>query len=264
MTDYLGDKSLEELGLVMLQGYQHPFPSTRDRILAIPGRHGNYDFGATLDSRYFDLPVVLQASNESSLQFAIRTLSNHLFDAYGKPKVMKLIFSEEPDKFYWVRYSGNAPIQRVVGLGIFNLPLVAHDPFAHFILPSDEITMGSDVPIMSDILWGTGITNMSIKTPQTISIANNGSQVVRLSYLLEGSGNNVTLSANGKSFSFGSFTGRNWIVNGEKYTVLNNSMNGLPNITGEFIELFPGMNELSFNGTNLNLTFSEGIVYKYI
>lgn len=264
MTDYLGDKSFEELGIVMLQSYQHPVPSTRDMTLAIPGRHGTYDFGATLDSRYFDLSVALIANDRVSMQSAIRTLSAHLFDAYGKPKTQKLVFDEEPDKFYWVRYSGSMPIQRIVGVGIFNLPLVAHDPFANFIVPSDEISWDSDIPIDADVLWNTGLGPYQITQPETLVISNSGSQTLRLSYTLEGSGNDVTISANGKSFSLGSFTDTTWEINGDKFTIKENGVNNLTSMTGDFIELFPGENNVTFSGSSLNLTFSESLTFKYI
>jgi phage-related protein len=265
MSLTLDGKRPEELGLKLLQEHQHPaLPETRDRSVEIPGKHGAYDFGADLGVRNFELPFLVNKFEKMDLQYMIRNFAALLVDPYGKPRTFKLIFAYEPDKFYMVRYSGSVPVDRLVRMGNFVLPLTAFDPFAYFIVPSDEITMGSDIPIMSDILWGTGLSGFTITAPQTISIINNGNQVIRLSYLLEGSGTNVTMAANGKSFSLGTFTNTNWEIDGDGYVTKKNGVIDLTSTSGDFVELLPGTNEVTFSGSNLNLELSERMIYKYI
>src|SRR5690554_1055511 len=128
----LGDKTFKELGLRVRQDSQNPFLSqTRDIIYTIPGRHGAYDFGAELESREFSLECDVVAKDPVYVQKKAREFTSHLLDKRGKPKTLKLVTDVDPDKFYWVRYAGDMPADRLYHIGRFTLPLTAHDPYAY-------------------------------------------------------------------------------------------------------------------------------------
>jgi predicted phage tail component-like protein len=128
----LGDKTLTELNLILAPGKEWAVaPSTKDYTLEIAGRHGAWDFGADLERLEFALPVTAMRKDAATLQQTLRDLTAHLFDSNGRPKTMKLIFEEESDKYYNVRYSGSLPVDRLLGIGEFTLPLVAFDPFSY-------------------------------------------------------------------------------------------------------------------------------------
>ena len=132
MSITLGGKTATELNIRVLKGTQEPITAaTRDRTLTIPGRHGAYDFGADLSVRMFALECAILADSPSDLQTKIRALAAHLSDARGRPRTLELIWDEEPDRHYSVRYSGNLPVERVAAIGLFTLPLTAFDPFAY-------------------------------------------------------------------------------------------------------------------------------------
>ncbi|HET7615691.1 MAG TPA: hypothetical protein VFK27_01950, partial [Bacillales bacterium] len=79
----------------------------------------------------FIIPCRLLSQDRASLQKAIRDVMAHLFDASGKPKTMPLIFDDEPEVSYNVRYSGRFPISRVIGIGDFSISLTAYDPHGY-------------------------------------------------------------------------------------------------------------------------------------
>jgi len=129
----LDDIDVSEFGIKLIEGTQTSIlPDTRDITVTVPGVHGAYDFGASMDVRMFNLRCVMQGARTSTeLQNKIRRFVKHLVDINGHPRTLSLVFDEEPDKTYFVRYSGSLPLEQVVTLGFFTLPLMAADPHAY-------------------------------------------------------------------------------------------------------------------------------------
>jgi phage-related protein len=262
---WIDDVELQSLGIgVRLASDEPMFPDVRQQSVIIPGRHGAYDFGAFFDVRKFELDCVFPRQSHTELKRQIRDFVTLFVDIYGRPKTVKLRFGDELDKYYSVKVGGNVPIERLAGRGAFRLPLIAHDPVAKSVVTSDQLVMDSDTPLLSDILWDTGLSNRTITEPSTFTVINNGTMAVRFTYKIIGSGTNVTLTANGKTFSLGSISGKMVEVDGENFLVKIDGVNDLTMTSGDFIELLPGVNEVSVSGSGLNFTVSESLTYKYI
>jgi predicted phage tail component-like protein len=266
MSAFINGTDFAEYGVRVLAGSQHDaLPETRDRTITIPGMHGAYDYGADLGVRQFEIKCgLIDATDPADLQVKIRKLASELTDAYGRPKTVRLTFSEEPDKYYSVRYTGRVGVDRIHRLGFFSLPFTAFDPMARSVVTSDQIVMDSDTPIMSDLLWDTGLSERTITAPTTFTIANNGSTAIRFSFAVEGSGTNVTVAANGKTFTLDTFANKTIEVDGDSYIVKVNGVEDLTLADGDFIELMPGINTVAVGGSALNLTISESLTYKYV
>lgn len=266
MTVKLDGKPLIDFGIELISPASHPMaPQTEDITLKVPGRDGLHYFGSTFGERNFSFECgVVREIGAVELQHRLRSFTAFLVDERGKPRDIRLTFDYEPDKYYEVKLSGQLSPERFYSVGSFNLPLVAYDPMAKFTVPSDEIIMNSDIPIMSDLLWDTGFSNRVITAPTTFTIINNGTTALRFSYKVEGSGTNVAFSTNGKTFSLGTFSGKLIEVGGENYTVKVGGVNDLTLTSGDFIELLPGVNSVSVAGSGLNITVSESLTYKYL
>ena len=266
MSFTLGGKTARELGIVMLRESQRPIlPGTVDKTMSIPGRHGAWDFGAELDARVFELECAFVTKNPRELQQKIMALAAHLVDSYGRPRELELRFDARPGQFFTVRYAGRLPIERVAGLGRFTLPLVAYDPFAYSVATNDEVVWGSEViTFEADYLMGhTGGQVQTVTSPQSYVVTVMG-YAIRPTILVNGSGSNVAISANGKSFSLGSFSNANWIIDGENYTVTRDGQNALSEFSGDFLELLPGENTVTVSGSGLNLTVQVKFRDKYL
>lgn len=262
---WIDDVELQSLGIdVRLASDEPLLPGLREQSITIPGRHGAYDFGAFFDVRKFELDCVFKRQTYTDLKVQIRDFVRMFVDDYGRPKTVKIRFGDELDKYYSVKLGGNVPIERLAGRGAFRLPLVAHDPVAKSVVTSDQIVMDSDTQVLSDILWDTGLSIRTITTPSTFTVINNGTMAVRFTYKIVGSGTNVTLTANGRTFSLGSFSGKTIEVDGEGFLVKIDGVNNLTMTSGDFIELLPGVNEVSVSGSGLNFSVSESLTYKYI
>ncbi len=182
----MGGVRPQDIGLKVLRGSVRPIlPDTRDRTLVIPGRNGSWDFGSDMEPRYFNLDCQFVTRSASDLQYAVETLARLLVDTYGKPKSIELVFAVHSDRVYTVRYSGSLPIERLVGMGRFNLPLIAFDPYAY---GTEQVF--EDV-ITTEPYQTTILSEGEIRTEPVIVLVNEGSTTINYfkivnEYKLEG------------------------------------------------------------------------------
>lgn len=256
--------SPDYFGLVFLKDHYHPLtPEMRNKTMTIPGMSGEWDFGSEWGSRPFNLPFAIIEYDRYELQRKLRAFVAFLLDAYGKPREIKLSFDYEPDKYYSVKVAGKVDVERVIHTGRFDLPLIAHKPYAKSATTSDKYILDSDISVMADIMLDTGISDWAITYPQTFEVINNGSVAIPLSLTVEGSGTNVTLSANGKTLSLGTFTNKTIEIQ-DNYVIKFDRVADMTSTNGVFLTLLPGINTITVSGTNLNLTVSESLTYQYI
>ncbi|KKC49537.1 hypothetical protein VE23_24885 [Paenibacillus sp. D9] len=251
----LGGKTARELGVILLRSSQREaIPEQRNRTIVIPGRHGEYDFGSDLAPRLFELDCAFNCRNAYLLQQAVRNLSRHLLDATGRPRTLELILDTEPDWSYFVRLTGDLPMDRSSGLGKYTLKLMASDPFATFRFDLASITVDSEVSVDSDITIDAMPYKFTVAAPTLVKVDNFG--VIEVSPVIEVSGSfsTLTLTVNGRTFSyFANFAGATpLLIDGSTYTARIGTANVLGNTSGTFVVLPPGVSNVLIGGTNLN------------
>lgn len=261
----INDFNLNNLLNVRLNIDAPGLTATRDRFVVIPGRHGAIDFGADLSEGNHPIPCDIRKNNMNEIQNVVRELNQLLLDPYGNPKTVKLRYGFEPDKFYFVRYSGELPISRLAVKGSFILPFVAYDPNAKFVESSENITWGSDIPFMSDVTLGADY-EWQISNNQVIEVHNFGTMVVKPTIEIVGSASSLTLSINGESFSFGAFSNSTIEIVAEKFNVYKNGEYRFSLMEGNIkkLELMPGTNDVIVSGTNLNIKITFKFYAKYL
>lgn len=266
MTEFIwiDDKSNVELGFLVRSTSNRPgLPSAVDRTLSVPGRNGLWDFGADIGARVFTIDCAFDTRDAFELQKRISNLAEHLVNQYGKPKGVELKFRERPDQFYIARFTGSFDIERIMGLGIFSLTFTAFDPFAHLI--SDPI-LDSNILLDSDLRLDGEFYTFNISSPQTITIENVGTMALSPQITITGTFTSLTLSASGKSITYTKplTTGQILVLNGSNLTVKLDGANKLHEITGDFIDLMTGVNDISVSGTNLNCSIEFHIPAKFV
>ena len=294
MSIKLGGKTAEELNIRVLIDTQEPIlPDTRDRILTIPGRHGAYDFGADLEPRKFELKcALLGATSPSDLQKKVRALAAHLIDENGRPRTLELIFDTEPEKKYYVRYAGSLPIERIVALGLFTLPLVAYDPYAYSALDAYDVTYEYDTGKTYDsgLIYPNAHTVQDwtfVYPAQMIPIGNArewagfvwiyprhmSSQYNYSDYktplIVEISGNvtNPTITnvdTNQQISIATTLSNQTLVIDGEKMTVTIDGANAISLMSGDFIDLQSGGNGFIFEGINPYATVTYKWGHKFL
>ncbi|UBR30182.1 phage tail family protein [Bacillus sp. SD-4] len=268
MSLTIDGKTLNELGLALLPGHEHPAaPSTRDYTVSIPGVSGEYDFGADLESRPFTLPLLVKPQpSQYLLALKIREIMKVFFNQYGKPKTVKLIFDYEPDKYYKVRYSGSLDTTRFKTMANLVFPLTAFDPHAYSVIDtSDVVLWGDNIPFLSDISFGIRDYQYNVLEPSYLRIDNLGSLVARPVIEITGSASTMVLRANGKEFSIGGFPeGTTLLIDSEHYVVMKDGQNYIHKMTGDFLELMPGANTVGVRGNNININIAFKFRAKYM
>lgn len=266
MPTKLDNYTFQDFGLIEEFGHVHPStPEFSNKTISIPGRPGLLSFGTQIGAKQFTFPLKVFVRDRFERQRRKNNFVAFLFDAYRQPKTFKLILDYEPDKYYLAKVSSQITPEMLAVMDQFELTVVANDPTKYSVTISEDITWENDViPIYSDILWMTGNGVHTITIPSTIEIVNNGTLAQRANFTINGTGTNVTLQANGKSFSLGTFTNATFEIDGKTYSVKKNGVDSFSALTGKFIELLPGINKVQITGSNLNLTISENLRYAYM
>lgn len=259
--------TFEDFGFMCEPGNNDPLtPSFNRKTLEIPGRIGVWDFGIEIREKPFAFPLRIMDRFWVNMQHKFNEFIAFWFDPYGQPREVKIVRDYEPDKFYMVKIAAQIIPERLPEEGAFMLHLVANNPNKQSIIQSDDIiTWGDDIPFSSDIPFGGGAaTQYTVTSAQTLQIHNFGAMALRPTVEITGSADSLTLTANGKSFSFSSFSNAVITVDGERYTVIKDGQDELNLMTGYFIDLLPGDNNVSVNGNALNVEINFVFRPKYM
>lgn len=251
--------------VVTLDSEEPALPSMRNMGVTVPGRHGAYDFGAYFEPREFALNCVFKRQAYDDLKRQIRAINRLFVDEYGRPKTVELRFGDEVDKYYNVRITEVISISRVAERGFFTLGLTAFDPYAYSTVTADEILWGSEeITFEYNFLLGTdAFGGERITAARTLNVNLNG-DALRPIFVIDGSATALTISANGRSFGLPSFTNTRWEIDGSDYTVTRNGALDLAAMTGDFIELLNGDNDVVIGGSGLNFELTVKYRDKYI
>ncbi|WP_375104648.1 distal tail protein Dit [Paenibacillus sp. RS8] len=259
----LGDKSPKDLGLRTLRDSQRPILApTVDRTYAMPFMHGAYDFGSDAGPRPLPLECAFMERNPYQLQRRVSALAAHLVDGEGRPRTMSLIYTNQPDQQFLVRYSGQLPTTREAGLGKFVLPFIAFDPFAYSIYDLDEINVDSEIPVDMEVSVDLAST-YSVTGPMVIPFKNfgslNGTPVLEIS----GSFSYLSITIGGVETTYNTAMSGTLVLDFARKTARVGSTNVLRNTNRRFGALPVGDSIIMVNGSGLNCSLSINLHAKY-
>lgn len=259
----LDGKTPRELGIGVFQKTQRPILApTVDNVVTVPYMQGAYDFGATMGPRKFTLECAFIARNHTELQERVSALAGFLLDGDGRPRTMAIVFANQPDRQYMVRYSGDLQIDRIAGLGMFTLPFTAYDPFAYSTYESQDINVDSLIVVDSDIYVDTEYS-FPITSPQTLTVYNYGNQNAQPIIEISGAFSSLSLSVGGVVFTYNVPISGTLILDFARKTARIGTANVLQNTNAQFGKLPPGTSTIVVGGTGLNFTMTLKFRQKY-
>lgn len=236
MSFTLGGMTAAELGLALVPAGTDilVMPATRDRTLTIPGRHGDLDFGADLEPRLFTLACVVQSQTADGFAQTLRDLAAHLLDTEGRPRLLELIIEPEEDRHYHVRYAGTLPVERYATWGQLALPLVAFDPFAYGVMQQvqPEVTVSPTTIELGSVGTANALLRIEVENLAGVSLAG-GFQFACAGRVM---GYTATLAS-----------GAVLVLNSTTLQATLNGVNALHSVTGDFLWLLPGVNNLVYS-----------------
>jgi phage-related protein len=212
--------TLQPLGIIVLRDSRHELlPGTRDYSEAVPGRHGEIDFGVEFLPRYLELRVSTVNFEPAQRGALKRRLAEYLNPLVGP---VNLVFWDEPDREYRVRYSGKLDITRHYANWLeFTIPLKMGDPF--IVRMWEKTHVGS----------GTLVNEGTFEAPLIIEI--------------KGPVTNPTVTVGSSVLGYtGSLTSADTLViDTGAMTVTFNGQNALANYSGGFPKLPPGETQVT-------------------
>lgn len=266
----LGGQTARQLGMRMLRSSQRPIlPGTVDRILGIAGRNGLYDFGADLGARQFNLECAIIRNTPVALQQAASDLAAYLVDPYGKPRTLELIFDYQPDRKYYVRYSGGGiDPERIAGLGRFTLPLIAFDPHAYADSNSNDVINYYDVGLeYSDQILSPNPSGFDwLHVEQHSSIYNPSTLQTGIEITITGSVDTSSIEhvQSGKALNLPNLTDGVMVIDTVGYKVKIDGNNAMPGVSGDFFAVTPGSNAFIFRCTSASARVDYNWRFKYL
>lgn len=157
---------------VISQSINRPaLPALRIREIEALGRHGLYDFGSnTYGKRYIEVEIKYVGDTFEELRARARDIAAWLSGING---LKRLVFDDEPDKYYLAKLYDSVPIQNsyriVTGAKIL---FECNPPFA---LSINQDTVIEDIT-GSGQLYSIDVSG-TIETPQLVTITNFGDEI---------------------------------------------------------------------------------------
>lgn len=220
------DGMLSPLGVKVLRDSREELlPSTRESTETIPGKHGEIDFGSTFNARILELHVVTpEGVDKGHLK---RKLAGYLY-----PREKTLIFLDDLEKIYNVKYSGKIDLNQYPSWLEFTIPFKMENPFIEGAFEQSHS--------------GTGV------------LVNNGSASVFPVIEIRGPATNPVIEIDGRILSYtGTINaGKTVIVNTEYMAVDMDGTNVLENFNGVFPTLKVG-NTSVIAGSNVTFRWRD-------
>lgn len=216
---------LQPLGVLVSRDSRYELlPATRDSTDEIPGRHGEFDFGSEFKPRYIELHVNTGEGYAPLEKAQLQRLFAKYLDPTKGAKT--LIFSDDIEKTYRVKYSGQIDLTQYATWFEFTIPFKMSDPI---IYGSFEKAMTGN---------GTLVNEGTSKAPLIIEIAG---PVTNPS---------VTIGTDVFFYTGTISSGQKLIIDTEAETAILNGANVVGNVSGPlpyFIE--PGYTPVTAGST---------------
>jgi len=122
----------------------------RKRELSVPGKHGTYDFELnTYDNRVLSIAIQYVGTSFNDLRLNARDIAAWISQTSYK----KLIFDDEPDKYYLAKIYDATELENFFRLGKTTLQLECQPHAIETITSNQDIVWGDDATWGMDIAW---------------------------------------------------------------------------------------------------------------
>ncbi len=211
--DIIGGLDIGSIGgIVKRETTRSLVPEFKLRKVNILGRNGCIILGNKIKDREIELSINIESNSPEELIEAKRKLALALDPSTG-PKELR--FEDDPDRIYFVKYSGKISLKEWLKNADITIPLKMTDPYIY----SDEKTAEGNCVIVNEGV-NTDIT-IEIQGPATAPIT-------------------IQIGDYTMIFNQSIDSGKSLIIDGKKPTVEIDGVNYLPKLTGNIPILPPG------------------------
>lgn len=261
-----GYDTIDTFGLNMYLNHDNPFGGDiTNQTSDVPSMDGSYLFRSKIGKKTLKFTLDTTESDEIKRQQLIYKFIAFLYDSFGKPRDVQLIFDYAPDRYVTARLNSEVTPDMLMGQTSFELTFIACDPYNYLLVNSDDITWGSEtITFESSILLGSGNDkNLSVTENTTYHVFVNG-LALRPVITITGTATNLVLTNGDYSIAVGTFTNKTVVIDCAKYRVTKNGVNAFNDVHLRDFYLLNGENNIAISGTGMNFTISISFKDKYL
>jgi len=249
-------------------------PALRRREFEIYGKSGIIDIGNNdYAPKIMTVKLTYIGANLVDLRSKARLLASWLNSStWGK-----LVFDDEPDKYYLARVKDGIDLNNILMTGEMSVNFECQ-PFAYMCISTgaDPTWDEADFPWITEIPWNmvqsyqfsaTGTTNYTFEHPGTQEIGCNSPQGSKFDIVISGSWTTLEISMNGKTLEFTEAGTGTLVIDNVDMEVKLNGLNKLSALDGDidsFLNIVPGENTIGVSGTGLNITVTIDFIPQWL
>lgn len=117
-----------EYGMKVLNIIRSLSPGISSKTVKIPGRAGVYDMGVEVDELPIPIEILFREASHREMREKVRRVAAWL---RNQDQLGKLIFDDEPDKYYQVRLTDKTELEEIARSGRGTITFRASDPLAY-------------------------------------------------------------------------------------------------------------------------------------
>lgn len=181
----------------------------------------------------------------------------------------KLIFDDEPDKYYLARVKNGIDLNNILVTGEMSVEFECQ-PFAYMATDtgSDPTWDEANFPWITDIPWNmiqsyqfsvTGTKEYTFENPGTQEIGCNSPQGSKFDIVITGSWTTLEIRLNGRTLEYTESGFGTLIIDNINMECTIDGINKLSSLNGDidsFLSIMPGENTIEIDGTGLNVTIT--------
>jgi len=248
-----------ELGVRLLRYNVHS-PELREHEDEVTGMPGAIDYGTEYGKRDIEVTIDIDPDDRSFKRRQSEILS---WLSPVAPADM-LVFDDMPDRYFIAKMTGRLSAEQIGSYGELRVTFKCVDPFARSLTASDAVILDSDVRLDSDIRLNDA-WSFVVNSGTTARVNNWGAESLRPTIVITGSFSTITISTGGVTFAYNAaIANKTLTIDGERETARIDGVSVLQHVTGDFITLAPGDNDVVIGGAALNCTVAFVFNAKYI
>ena len=216
-------------------------PALKVKRIELPVTSGAYDFD---DDEYSMRSVTMKIAYIGTSYEELRTRARSIAAWLSTGVFARLIINDEPDKYYLAKVTSDTDLESLWESGSADIVFDCQ-PFAYSIT-------GQVLPFAV-----AGLTNYAFTNPGNRSINYKSPQGSKFEIQVVGTFSTLVLTLNGNSITYGTAVNGTLTIDNIEMEAEVGGVNKFDKLTGDidtFLQIVPGGNTLTVDGTNLNVT----------
>lgn len=213
-------------------------PPIENRLQAIAGFDGAWDYGISYSPREIELECTILADSKEDLKSKIRQLAGALNPRKGS---QPLIFDDEPDKQYFARMSNQLPLEQLGALGTFTIQFVCPDPFTYAVAERSG-TFSTNIDIQH---------NGTHESKPKLTVTHGGGSATITNTRPDGIVETITFTDDS--------TAGVYVIDCKEYTITKDGVGAYNEVKGDFLSMPEGLNQIVNSGaiTSVDISFRD-------